>query len=423
MRAFLIVGTAFSAGLLGGMTTTLAAAAKAAENPYDGLDTLARALTTIEMHFVEERPTRQLVDGAIRGMVGELDPHSTYLDPEAYDEMRTDTEGEVIGIGVVMVPRDGRVLVARVISGGPAALAGIQAGDFLVGIAGQAPSSVEQASALLSGPRGEPVEIVVQRGAKELTMRPVRDRIVDPGVWSDRRDDVAYVRIERFRRGVASGVADQLTELEEQGPLSAVVLDVRDNPGGLLEEAVGVVDLFVSQGLVVSTQDRGATVESRAASADPTDRAQRLVVLVNESSASAAEIVAGAIQLLGRGTIVGTTSYGKGSVQQLFEFEDASALKLTVARYTLLDGTIIDGAGVTPDISVAPTTEDGGEALRTRLAGLAIDEAERSELLAMVDALADDAPRGAVIDWTGSLETRLAQDPQLKAAWQAATAR
>ena len=246
---------------------------------------------------------------------------------------------------------------------------------------------------------------------------------VGPGVAVESiADGFAYVRIEHFRRNVAHEVDRRLGELESQRPLRGVIVDVRDNPGGLLEEAVAVVDLFESEGEIVSTEGRdGALVERHDATPASSDRDAKLVVLTNERSASASEIVAGALQLSHRATIVGTRTYGKGSVQQVFPMEDGSALKLTVARYALAGGSTIEGVGVAPDREVPFVSAPATTPLRKDIDALAIDGAARDRLLADVAALEPmlPVPGPPPVPWAGTFAERRQHDPQLEAAWAA----
>ncbi len=309
--------------------------------------------------------------------------------------MKGRTEGEAVGVGLVLTvgtKDEEGLLVSRVIPGSRGEIAGVRAGNLLRTVDGDPVIDLEAASAALAGERGAPVVLGLLRGHDAIEIEAVRDRVIDPGVSVETiGEDLAYVRVEHFRRNVAHEVDRRLGELEATRPLRGIVLDVRDNPGGLLEEAVALVDLFASKGEIVSTRGRGGElVERHDATASPTDRTATLIVLANERSASASEIVAGALQLARRATVLGARTYGKGSVQQVFPLEDGSALKLTVARYTLADGAKIEGVGVAPDREVPFVAEP---------------------------ALDGSGP--PPVPWTGTFAERRRSDPQLEAAWAA----
>jgi carboxyl-terminal processing protease len=426
LRAFVVVGLALFAGLFLGLATVVSASAKGRDQ-YAGLESFARALATIQQSYVDDTDTPDLVRHAIAGLVSGLDAHSVWLDAAEYGEMMDRTEGEGVGVGLVLtVPAtegDEGLLVSRVIAGSPGELAGVRAGDLLTAVDGNPVVDLETASAALAGERGTRVRLGLIRGLAPLELHAVRDRVIDPGVAVEAIEEgFVYVRIEHFRRNVASEIDRRLGELEARRPLRGVILDVRDNPGGLLEEAVALVDLFAEDGEIVSTRGRdGALVERHDATASPRDRDAKLVVLTNERSASASEIVAGALQASHRATIVGTRTYGKGSVQQVFPIEDGSALKLTVARYALAGGTTIDDVGVTPDREVVFVAAPATAAIRADVAALAIDGTARDRLLADVAALETTLPVSGPppVPWTGSFAERRQQDPQLEAAWAA----
>jgi carboxyl-terminal processing protease len=425
LRAFVVVGLALSSGLFLGLATVVSAAAKG-RDPYAGLEVFARALATIQESYADETDIADLVRHSVQGLVSALDPHSVWLDPGEYGEMKNRTEGEAIGVGVVLTvaqPGEEGVLVSRVIAASPAELAGVCAGDLLRAVDGDPVADLDAATAALAGERGTPVVLGVVRAGEPLDVRAVRDRVIDPGVAVEAiGDGLAYVRVEHFRRNVAHEVDRRLGELEAVHPLRGVILDLRDDPGGLLEEAVALVDLFASEGEIVSTRGRGGElVERHDATASSGDRDAKLVVIANERSASASEIVAGALKLLHRATVVGTRTYGKGSVQQIFPLEDGSAMKLTVARYTLAGETRIEGVGVAPDREVAFPPEMPTAELRARIDALAVDESARRGLLADVygiEKLLPD-PGPPPVPWTGSFAARRRSDPQLEAAWAA----
>lgn len=425
LLSFGLVGLAFAGGLLSGLT--LVGSARAGDGgPYEALDTLARALTVVEGQYVEVVQPRALVEAAVRGMAESLDPHSVFLDADAWRGMQDRNEGRWFGVGVEIRPDPLGARIGRVVPGGPADLAGVLPADLLVAIDGQALAgrSLEQVGQGLEGERGAPVRLGLLRGEERLERTVVRDQVlapvVDAGLLAPGQ---GYARIEHFRQRTAPELSQALDRLDKEGgrPLEGLVLDLRDNPGGLLEEAVAVVDLFAREGLIVETRGRGGqVVESHRARPAAHDRDLALVVLVNGMSASASEIVAGALQELGRATVIGTPSYGKGSVQQVYEFEDGAALKLTVARYHLSSGrTFTPGEGVVPDLLVPLDEAPSSARARLERALDRLPAAEAQDLREDLDRIAGEGEDAheAEVPWEGTLQERTALDPQLRAAW------
>ncbi len=429
--SFGAVSLALGGGLLSGSAAVAVARAQD-DDAYTGLDTLARAMTTIEAHYVEPVDLVELSHAAVKGMTVDLDRHSIFLEPDEFAHLKERTSGRWFGIGVELGIDPRGALIQRVVEGGPAALAGVQRGDVLVGVDDHdlAGLDMDDVITLLDGPRGEPVELLVRRGDDEQRISVVRDQVIAPVVDGGLLGPgVAYVHLDSFRQRAAVELERSLRELGADAPLTAVVLDLRGNPGGLLEEAVAIVDLFVHEGAIVETHGRGGeVVEAHEAHDSRGDLDVRLVVLVDGGSASASEIVAGALQDLGRATIVGSPSYGKGSVQQVYEFEDGSALKLTVARYHLPSGRTLQlHEGIEPDVAVDRGGGGGrqlADDLRQALAAAGVDAdhlgaeqwAPIGAELARVEELTPDHP-DAPLDWDPPLDERIASDPQLAAAW------
>lgn len=387
-RAFILVGGLFGGGLLAGSATSLSAWGKG-RSPYEGLETLARVLTNVELYYVDDVATDSLLRDAIRGMVSHLDAHSMYLDAETWQKLQSRNEDPLTSLGLVLtLTPDGPegLVLGELVPDGPAARAGAQMGDVLVAVDGVDVRRwpVEDVSRLLSGAAGEVVALDLLRAGAPVRVEALREQVIEPAVESGfLSPGYGYARLIHFRHSASQELRRALEKLiAEGGPLKGVVLDLRDNPGGMLEEAVGVADLFLTQGRVVSTRGRVAAENfSLSASAGVFEVEAPLVVLINGGSASASEIVAGCLHDHKRARLVGTHTYGKGSVQSVYEFEDGSALKLTVARYYLPNGEPIeDGKGVAPDLEVA------------------LD---------------------AAIPREGPLTDRLAQDPQLAAALDA----
>ncbi|MFW5920641.1 MAG: S41 family peptidase [Polyangiales bacterium] len=331
-------------------------------SPFQNLGVLARALAHVELSYVEQVYQDQLIYGAIRGMLSTLDPHSTFMDPEQYRILTSDTEGRFGGIGVEISVRDGWLTVLSVFEGGPADEAGIEPGDRFLTIADRDARDmrIEEAVRRMRGEPGTDVRARIRReGEPEaievtLTREIIRVHAVEVRVLPDR---IVHVRLEAFQENTTSELRSALDEAvagaRESGGIRGVLLDLRDNAGGLLDEAVLVSDEFLEDGVIVSTRGRDDELLSEARAHGRGTRPEwPMVVLVNGYTASAAEIVAGALQDHGRATVVGTETFGKGSVQNVIELPDSSAMKLTVARYYTPDGRSIQAEGIEPDMVV-----------------------------------------------------------------------
>ena len=335
---------------------------------FPQLATFARVLSHIERSYVDPVDEEHMLYSAIKAMVSSLDPHSNFMTPEEFAAMREDTSGEYVGVGMELGVRDEKITVITPFEGGPAFEAGIESGDILVEIDGEwvTDQSVEDVVHILRGEQGDPVHILVHRavpGTEDFEIFSfdlVRDVIHLPAVASRLlAPGYGYVSVRSFQSGVTNEVRGALDELHvaNAGQLNGVVLDLRNNPGGLLSEAVSMSDLFLDDGLVVTTEGRDAEENEEFQSRDGNTAVRApLVVLVNGGSASASEIVAGAIRDRARGTIVGTTTFGKGTVQSIIDFDDGSGLKLTTARYFTPDHISIHGDGIEPDIGVPSDT-------------------------------------------------------------------
>lgn len=376
-------------------------------------------LTVIESDHVVPMDSEVLVDAAIRGMVGELDPHSSWMTAAAVHELRADAEGETTGFGVELEVHDGGIRIVRVLPDSPAAREGLLAEDRLLSVDGVpfAGMTVREAAQRMAGERGEIAELQVLRAGWDApqTIRTQRDVIKEPALEVHRFDDVLYVRFIDFQRG--SGLELREAILEERG-LTGLVLDLRDNTGGLLDEAVEVVDTFLTDGPIVSVRGRRPEIEVYNATPGAIPGTVDVLVLTNHYSASASEIVAGALQETKRARLVGSPTYGKGSVQQLYRNPDGSALKLTVAQYHLPSGkTIPPHQGLQPDVPVVaheglpPSLE-----LLAKLEELALDEDQREELQALVHRLEDPKPKREAIRWSLPPVQRAEEDPVIREA-------
>ncbi|MBC7795035.1 MAG: S41 family peptidase [Clostridia bacterium] len=327
---------------------------------YRKLEVLAEVLTSIENNYVDALTPSDLVYGAARGAVTGLDPHSDFFDPSDYQSLVNVTEGEYAGIGIELSETQGESDLVTVFEDSPAKLAGLQVGDRLVAI-DDAPvrdMSFEAMQRRLRGPIGSKVKLSVLRSDRPepWPFTVVRGWIrVAPVAATSLGDGIEYVQVKTFSRRVAH---DLEVQLKKRPPTRGLVLDLRSNPGGLFDEAVQMCDLFLADGPIVSAIGRGGRiVEQQSAKPTGTERNYPIAVVIDRGSASAAEIVAGALRDRGRARLFGERSYGKGSVQSIIPLSDGSGLKLTVARYYTPSGRVIDGQGIDPDETADAKTE------------------------------------------------------------------
>lgn len=327
-----------------------------ASETYEELKTFSEVLNQVQKHYVEETKPKDLIQGAIRGMLGTLDPHSAYMTPEMYKEMQVETRGEFGGVGIQIGVKDNRLSVIAPIEGTPAYRAGIKAGDFITKVNEDSTKDLSLMDAVtkMRGPKGSKVNLTIQRdGTPEpLVFTLLRDTIKIESVKSKMIDNLGYVRLTQFQEATGRDLSKAIKQFRDQ-KVQGTILDLRNNPGGLLTAAVDVSEQFLPSGkLVVYTKSReGKKDEWFAKSKDQLEDLP-VIVLVNEGSASASEIVAGALQDWGRAVVVGTTSFGKGSVQTILALGDGSGLRLTTAKYYTPKGRSIQSTGITPDIMV-----------------------------------------------------------------------
>ena len=329
---------------------------------YEQLDLFGDIFERIRAEYVEEVDDVALIEAAINGMLTSLDPHSSYLPPTDYDEMQVETRGEFGGLGIEVTMEDGFVKVISPIDDTPAARAGIQPGDYITEINGKPiiGQTLNDAVKEMRGEKGTEIEITILReGVDPFQVNLVRDVVQQKSVtWKEEANNIAYIRVSTFNERTGALLEEAVEGINRDiGPKPAgIVLDLRNNGGGLLDEAVKVSDFFLSGGEVVSTQGRRPIdVERRNATKAEVFKGVPLVVLINGGSASASEIVAGALQDRGRALVVGTTSFGKGSVQSVIPLgAERGAIRLTTARYYTPSGRSIQALGIEPDIMVTP---------------------------------------------------------------------
>jgi carboxyl-terminal processing protease len=351
----------------GAVTANFARARTERENPYAMMDQLARVLVWIENDYVDPVDRTKLVEGAIKGMVAELDPHSSYMAPEDYGVFQGDTEGHFGGIGVEVDFSTDSIVVIAPIEGSPAAVAGIRSGDRIVAIDGQAVRDRSPAE-LVRTMRGDPgsrVLVTIRReGVDHLLYFTLIRRVVTVTSIASKllAGNVAYVRVKTFQSGTHAELLAHVAKLREEahGDFTGVVLDLRNNPGGLVNEASAVADELLDGGVIYTTRRRGQVVDEVRAGSGGALRRGPAAVLVNEYSASAAELVAGALHDNRRATLVGAPTFGKGSVQTIVDLPGGAGLRLTTLRYYTPSGQTIQARGVTPDVLVGGVPGDYG---------------------------------------------------------------
>ena len=327
-----------------------------ATETYEELKTFSEVLTQVQKNYVDETKVKDLVQGAIRGMLSTLDPHSAYMTPDMYKEMQVETKGEFGGVGIQIGVKENRLAVIAPIEGTPAYRAGIKAGDFITKVNDETTKDLTLMDAVqkMRGPKGSKVNLTIQReGTPDpLQFTLVRDTIKIESVKSKVLDNIGYVRLTQFQESTGRDLGKVLKQFKDL-KLQATILDLRNNPGGLLTASVEVSEQFLPGGkLVVYTKGRESKKDEWIAKGKDQMDDSPMIILINEGSASASEIVAGALQDYGRAVIVGTTSFGKGSVQTILPLGDGSGLRLTTAKYYTPKGRSIQSTGITPDIVV-----------------------------------------------------------------------
>jgi len=330
---------------------------------YENLKVFTEALSYVESNYVEEVEPDKVIQGAIKGMLKTLDPHSSYMPPDVYREMQVETEGRFGGLGIEITMRDDVLTVVSPIEGTPAFRAGIQPGDQIIKVDGESTKEMSLVDAVkkLRGPEGSAVTISIFRQGftepKDFTISRAVIQIKSVR-WTKLQDDIGYVKLRSFHKTTEEELEEALQDLGEQH-IKMLILDLRNNPGGLLEQAIAVSNVFLEGGkLIVYTKGRLPNQNMKGFSkSDGFHVSYPMAVIINGGSASASEIVAGSLQDLHRATIVGTQSFGKGSVQTIIPLSDGSGLRLTTAKYYTPGGGEINGKGITPDIVIEKPQE------------------------------------------------------------------
>ena len=331
---------------------------------YEKIDVFGEVLEKISKEYVDEINESDSMDSAINGLLQSLDPYSGYMSPEIFNEMQTETSGEFGGLGIEVTMESGVVKVISPIDDTPASKAGIKAGDYIVKINNTQVQgkSLSEAVELMRGPVGSAIELTIRRRGekKALTFNVTREIIQIKSVKAELLEkNIGYIRLTSFNENSAGQIKKEINEFEKNKNLKSYILDLRNNPGGLLSQAIKISDFFLDNGEIVSTKSRQQS-ENRKWFAKKGDltKGKTILVLINYGSASASEIVAGALKDHKRAILIGENSYGKGSVQSIIPLKNKGAIRLTVAKYYLPSGKSISEVGVSPDIEINEESDD-----------------------------------------------------------------
>ena len=334
------------------------------DNIYKKIDLFSEVLDKINKEYVDEINQSEAMDAAINGVLQSLDPYSAYMSPESFENMQTETSGEFGGLGIEVGMEHGVVKVISPIDNSPASKVGVKAGDYIVKINDiqVQGKTLTEAVELMRGPVGTDIEITVRRRGekKALTFVITRDIIEVSSVKSEIKDEkTGYMRLTSFNENSGDQIKNKIKEFKKNGKIENYILDLRNNPGGLLSQAIKISDFFLDNGEIVSTKSK-RKYENRKWFAKKGDilKSNTLIVLINYGSASASEIVAGALQDHKRAILIGESTYGKGSVQSIIPLKNNGAIRLTVSKYYLPSGKSISDVGVTPDIEVDESSDE-----------------------------------------------------------------
>lgn len=363
-RRFLLPALVVVLALVLGVFLVDRGAIASSTDTYKSLEVFSNVLSLIQKNYVEDVDTSEVLQGAIKGMLTSLDPHSSYLKPDDFKELKMETKGSFDGIGIEITVKESVLTVVSPIEGTPGDRAGLKAGDKILRIGKELTKDMTLMEAVkkLRGPKGTSVVISIHREGwsemQEFTivrdvipLHSVKSKILEPGY--------IYLRVTNFQDNTTKDFKDSLKELSDRGRIRGLVIDLRNNPGGLLAQSVKIADIFIDEGLIVSTKGRVKEQNTEYAARPDSDKHDYpIVVLVNEGSASASEIVAGALQDHKKALIVGTATFGKGSVQTIIPMSNGAGLRLTTARYYTPSGRSIQAKGIEPDIVVEPAPQE-----------------------------------------------------------------
>jgi carboxyl-terminal processing protease len=366
----LLTGAAFAGGAVWGSHS--AGATSSDRDPYAMLGQVGRVLVQIENNYVDPVDRTRLVEGSIKGMIEELDPHSQYMPPQDFSIFQSETEGQFGGVGIEVESRGDLLTVIAPIEGSPAERAGIKSGDLILAIDGEdiSRTPLDKLIRRMRGTPGSHIRLAVRRSGENdpLTFDLIRQVVHVPSVASRLLDNgVAYVRVKQFQEHTHDELLGAAAKLRAQakGPLTGVVLDLRNDPGGLVDEAAEIADEFLESGTIYTTRHRGQIVDEVKAAGGGAFSDLPTVVLVNEYSASAAELLAGALQDPKRALVVGANTFGKGSVQTIIDLPGGAGIRLTTARYYTPSGHSLQAEGIHPDILVELNRDPAAASLPT----------------------------------------------------------
>ena len=393
----------------------------ASNDKYTDMKRFSKAFDLIRNGYVRDVDNEELMNGAIKGMLEGLDPHSTFLNKEDFKEMQEATSGEFYGVGIEISTENNQLIVVSPIEDTPADKAGLKAGDIILAVDGQPTQDMttQEAVSKIRGPKGTEVELLImhKEAKAPTTVKIVRDAIPLISVKSRFLDDDGYlwVRLTRFNDRTTLELLEALRDQSKKAEVKGIVLDLRNNPGGLFKQSVSVSDVFLKKGAIVSMRGRGGQVleyhEAKNASSDITCP---LAVLVNQGTASASEIVAGALQDHNRAVIIGERTFGKGSVQKIDPLGDGTAIKMTIARYYTPKGRSIQAEGIVPDLEIAFEPPRDGDAKPIRFFGPR--EKDLSKHLENTGDAKENAPKNKLV--ADETKTMLERDNQLRMALQ-----
>tara|TARA_Y100000780_G_scaffold118805_1_gene106939 strand:+ start:343 stop:1497 length:1155 start_codon:yes stop_codon:yes gene_type:complete len=331
---------------------------------YEKIDLFSEVLEKINNEYVDEIDQSEVMDSAINGVLQSLDPYSAYMNPEIYEEMQTETSGEFGGLGIEVTMEAGVVKIITPIDDTPASRAGVKAGDYIVRINGEQVQgkTLMEAVNLMRGPVNTSIEITIRRkGLKKAKIFKIKREIIEIKSVASKliEKEIGYLRLRAFNENSSNQLKKEISKLEKKENLLGYIFDLRNNPGGLLSQAIQISDFFLDDGEIVSTRGR-KTRENRKFFAKKGDKinGKPLIVLINNGSASAAEIVAGALQDQKRAILLGESTFGKGSVQSIIPLKNKGAIRLTISKYYLPSGKSISDIGVSPDIMVEESEEN-----------------------------------------------------------------